>query len=50
MDLVCFFLNFSNLVAIIGYLFAKIDKEAKAAFFAPAFPIARVGKGIPAGI
>ena len=30
--------------------YLRIDIAAREAFIAPAFPIARVGKGIPAGI
>ena len=35
---------------ISGYLFASIAIAARDALVAPAFPIANVGKGIPAGI
>src|SRR5579862_851774 len=47
---VCSSRNFFSASAICGYLFPKIAAAINAALIAPAFPIASVATGIPAGI
>jgi len=47
---VCFSLNSSNAAAIVSSVVARMAAARRAAFFAPALPIANVPTGMPPGI